>query len=994
MSYKNWYETSGAKSFYIFNNFYLKDKSCIIEFSSDEEIDVFSENLVAIGEYFNIRPAVFIFPENEETQRINTLFSLLNKNLSKYLLLTTKNSLHKKTISREKFETLTFVIGKNYTREKIVDFLQNIGYTRTEFVDDISQYAIRGEILDIWSAQSENPYRIVFNENEIETIKEFDIVTQKSKTLVYECIVLPAKEYNTDGLLKDYIKKEVCLLKAEDIHLENYFPNINFQKNIKLFVEELKNFQRQKYEIVFFSENIGEQERLLDILEENNQQPDKFKFFIGKLHSGFYSPMSKLVFITYNEIFGRFLKYSQLPKFKLGRTLEGLWEISQGDYVVHEKYGIGKFCGLKQITIGDNTSEYLQIEYKWKDKLYVPVSDFHKVQKYIGIEGKRPKLYSLDSALWERAKIRAKESAGSLAKELYQLYTERKSIQGYSFSEDTEFEKVLADSFIYTETPDQIKAIEEVKNDMASHYPMDRLILGDVGFGKTEVAIRAAFKCAINSKQTAVLVPTTVLAEQHYNVFMERLKSFPINIAVLTRFQSKRNQKKIIEDIKHGVIDIVIGTHRLLQKDVKFKNLGLLIIDEEHRFGVRQKEQIKILKKSIDVLSLTATPIPRTLSMALSGLKDISLIESPPEGRLSIETHILQYDEETIKKAIKYEISRDGQVFYVHNYIGSISAKKKQLEKLLPDVKFAFVHGRMRSSEIEKIMWEFSHRKIDCLISTTIIEAGLDLPNVNTMIVEKAEEFGLSQLYQLRGRIGRGKIKAYCYLFFSPGEMTETAKKRLYALKEFTQLGSGFKLALRDMEIRGAGEILGKKQHGFVQDVGLNLYCKFLSDEISKLKGIKPVSEEKIPVIDITASAYIPENYIPQEDLRIMFYRKFIFAETEKEIQEIINELSDRFGKIPEPIKELTEIVRIRSLTKKINIEKIKETDEYIEIQFYKDNAHHKIVDYLLENYFDKIEFTMSGLKLKKNLIIERGNTTLDFFKTFLFEVIEKSSNI
>jgi len=1002
MPHKNWYETSGAKCFYLFENFYLKNKSCIIELSSDEEIDVFYENLKTLGEYFNTKPDVFVYPQEDETRRIYTLFLFLSKKPIQYFILSTDQSINRRTISKEKFETLTLAIGKNYSREKIIDFLHKTGYIRTDFVDDVSQYAIRGEILDVWSIQSENPYRIVFYEDEIESIKEFDIISQRSKTLVTEYTILPAKEYNTDGFLKDYITKDIMYLKSEEIFPEDCFPNINFKGNLGLLTRELKNLRKQQYVVSFFSENTGEQERLLDILEENGLKIDEYKFFVGKLHSGFYSPNKKLAFITYNEIFGKFIKKYRLPKFKQGMSLEGLWEISQGDYVVHEKYGIGKFCGLKQITIGDNTSEYIQIEYKGKDKLYVPVADFHKVQKYIGIEGKRPKLYSLDSSLWERAKIRAKESAFDLANQLYKIYTERKAMRGYSFQEDTEFEKILADSFVYQETADQIKAIEEVKKDMASPYPMDRLILGDVGFGKTEVAIRAAFKCAINSKQAVILAPTTVLAEQHYNVFLERLKSFPVNIVMLTRFQSKKEQKKIINDIKNGTVDIIIGTHRLLQKDVVFKNLGLLIIDEEHRFGVQQKEQIKLLKKSIDVLSLTATPIPRTLSMALSGLKDISLIESPPEGRLPIETHILQYDENLIKKVINFETSRGGQVFYVYNDIRSIPAKKKNLERILPNIKFAFVHGRMRSSEIEKIMWEFTHNKIDCLVSTTIIEAGLDLPNVNTMIVEKAENFGLSQLYQLRGRIGRSKIKAYCYLFFSPGEITESAKKRLYALREFTQLGSGFKLALRDMEIRGAGEILGKKQHGFVQDVGLNLYCKYLSDEISKLKGIPIPPEEKLPLLDITANAYIPDDYIPQEDIRIMFYRRFILAEKEQEISEIINELSDRFGKIPEPIKQLAEIVKTRCLMKKINIQKIKESEKYFEILFSNIDGLNKIPEYFLKNYPDKIEFippvnekdSSFGVRIKKQSDINAQKNALEFIKNILSDIIENCLNI
>ncbi|MDI6641367.1 MAG: transcription-repair coupling factor [Elusimicrobiota bacterium] len=988
--------TNSAKVFYLFEEFISKNISCVCLLNSDDELEIFKDNIKALKEYFstkngfNAQIQVLTFSD-DLPERISAIAYLQTAKISSpFFLLTTKTAIARGTIPPEAFQTKRLKSGKTYSREELLKFLINTGYDRVDFVDDISQFAVRGEIIDVWSPGSELPYRIVLSDSEIESIRQFEVEGQRSKKFLSECELLPAKEHDTSGSLKDYLEKAMLVslkvtifvdtvnttelpewihkfdvLQHQEISEKNlcFHPNVNFQNNFKLFLDELKKLQSENYNITLFCNNVGEQERLLELLEENKVR-NSFRITLGSLHQGFYHPTKHIAFIGYDEIFGRYIAPPKLPKFKSSRVLEGLWEISVGDYVVHEKYGIGKYKGLKQITIEENTSEYLHLEYRYGDKLYVPVEDFHKVQKYIGIEGSRPKLYSLDTAVWEKAKAKAKESAFELAKELHQIYTARKSILRTPFSSDTELEKALENSFIYEETPDQLEAIKEVKSDMRKPYPMNRLVLGDVGFGKTEVAIRASLKCALSSNQTAVLVPTTVLAEQHYYVFLERLKSFPVNIALLTRFQSKVDQKKVLVGLKQGIIDIVIGTHRLLQKDVEFKHLGLLIIDDEHKFGVKHKEQIKVLKRSIDVLSLTATPIPRTLSMALSGIKDLSLIETPPEGRLPIETYIGEYNEEIVKKSITAEVSRNGQVFYIHNYIYSIETRKKYLERLLPEVKFAIVHGRMNSKDIEKTMWEFSHGKIQCLIATTLIEAGLDLPNVNTLIIEKAEEFGLSQLYQLRGRIGRGRVKAYCYIFYSAGNLTEEAKKRLQALYEFTRLGSGFRLALRDMEIRGAGELLGKKQHGFVKTVGLELYCKLLTDEINKIKGVTITTKEAVPKIELNISAFIPQEYISQDDLRIMFYRKFIGIDTKEELQDLINEFVDRFGKLPEAVRNLVYIVELRLLMKRLNLTLIKQSEKYFEFTFAPSEFEKIPVDYLVKTYKTNIQFIHSGFRI------------------------------
>jgi len=637
---------------------------------------------------------------------------------------------------------------------------------------------------------------------------------------------------------------------------------------------------------------------------------------------------------------------------------------------VHEKYGIGRYVGLKTISREDRTSEYLCIEYRSGDKLYVPPEEIKTVKKYIGVEGVKPKLYSMDTGAWERVKSRAREAAAEFAKELLKLYAERSKVKRTPLSCETPWEKELEDAFPYEETPDQLKAIEDVKSDFLKPYPMERLICGDVGYGKTEVAVRAAFKAVQDGMQAAVLVPTTVLAQQHFNTFHERLSPFPTRVEVLSRFQSKANQKKIIKELEEGKIDIIVGTHRLLQKDIKFKNLGILIVDEEHRFGVRQKEKIKAFKKNIDILMLSATPIPRTLSSALSGFRDLSVIETPPFGRLPIETTLSAYDEKMVKTIIEAELSRGGQVFYVYNRVETIQTKAAEIRKLVPDVKLGVIHGQMHAGDIENVMWKFVNFELDMLLATTIIESGLDIPSVNTMIVEEAENFGLSQLYQLRGRIGREKQKAYCYLFYKDEKLSDEAIKRLEAMKEFSELGSGFRLALKDLEIRGAGGILSASQHGFVRDIGYDMFSKLLEEEGKKVKGETFAPEAgSNSEIDLQVSALIPQSYIEDDDIRILFYRKLSDAKDSRAVEKVQAELADRFGKIPQETQKLFEITKLRLEAEKLHIERIAEDNNYIYVYFSQTADFSKAdIPKLITDYAKMIEF-ISG---RDN--VSRGN--------------------
>jgi transcription-repair coupling factor (superfamily II helicase) len=896
--------------------------------------------------------------ENKEDSLVSLYHLSVQKNP---LLVTTLDSAKKKIISPSQFSsfTLTLSRGQKIEYEKVSEKLTEAGYERVEIVEGVGEFRLRGEILDVWSANFDHPLRVVFFEDRIEEMRWFDPLTQRSIGTLVEAKVLPAKlsDENSSHTIFDYLLRDgVILLDSLEFPLSSYkrgllevylsvLPqrsSINFSTNspasfygkIGFFCQELENWQKEGYETYIFCNNEGEKSRLEELLREEEKEISPH-FMIGSPNSGFIFPALKLVVISEKEIFGRYRIRHRYPKLKYpARRLSDLIELNVGDYVVHERYGIGKYLGLKQIEIEGRFADYIAIEYAHGDKLYAPIEDFNLVQKYIGTEGYKPKLYSLDSTAWRQVTAKVKKSVQRIARELLEIYTTRQKLPGHAFPSDSHYEKEFADAFIYETTLDQERAIEEVKEDMVRQKPMDRIVCGDVGYGKTEVAMRASLKAVFDSKQVAVLAPTTILVEQHYHTFSERFADYPVVIEMLSRFKSKKEQKEIIEKLKQGLVDIVIGTHRLLQKDIEFFDLGLVVIDEEQRFGVRHKEKLKQLRKTVDVLTLTATPIPRTLSMALGGVRDMSVIDTPPQGRIPIETYLGEYNEEIVQMAVRNEIGRGGQVFYVHNRVETIETVARRLKEMMPDVRVGVAHGKMVASELERVMVKFISKEYDLLVATTIVEAGLDIPNVNTMIITNGHELGLAQLYQLRGRIGRDKYKAYCYIFY-PRELplSDIAEKRLQTIAQCTELGSGFKIALRDLEFRGAGNILGPEQHGHILEVGFDLYCKLLEEAVNNEKGIK-VEWERPVEIDLQVDAYIPMDYIPDPAQRINMYRKFASSRDSQSLEKIREEVKDRYGDIPLTCLALFELVELRQLATRLAIAKITERDSEVEVEF------------------------------------------------------------
>jgi transcription-repair coupling factor (superfamily II helicase) len=717
--------------------------------------------------------------------------------------------------------------------------------------------------------------------------------------------------------------------------------------HMDLLAKEVVTWVKTGWKISIFCHNPGEQERVEEILLEQDRSLAKafedktIDLPIGPLTHGFLDTQNRLAVLANGELFGRVRRRLRLPKFTGGTPLGAVAELRKGDYVVHEQFGIGRYMALERKSAGNMEADYLRLEYRNGDRVFVPLFDFRLVRKFVGTEGKRPVLSSLDTGAWDRTRADVEKAVAELAKELLARAARRSQTQGLSFPEDTHMEKEFGTSFLYELTPDQARAIEETRQDMMRPIPMDRVVCGDVGYGKTEVAMRAAFKAVTAGKQVAVLVPTTILAEQHGRNFRDRFADYPVRVAVLSRFGKPADQKVAIQDVRRGVIDIVIGTHRLLSPDVAFKDLGLVIIDEEHRFGVKQKERIRAFRDVVDVLALSATPIPRTMGQALGGLRGLSVIETPPEGRLPIGTHVGPFDRKVVVAAVEQELRRGGQVFYVHNRVKSIEKRRQWLTDTLKDhgltANIALAHGQMSGPELEKIMWDFLHRKHDILLATSIIESGLDIPTVNTLVVEEAEDFGLAQLYQLRGRVGRERVKAYCLLFYSDdAHLTEEAEKRLSALKEFASLGSGFKLAMRDLEIRGAGNLLGPEQHGYVNAVGLDLYGQLLTDEIEQQKmGGSSAQEKKDvdPSIEIPISAFLPETYLPSESDRVLFYKRLLDAPLEN-LEKLAAELEDRCGRMPDPARRLFDVARLRHAARSQRVTHIGLEKEGLELRF------------------------------------------------------------
>ena len=657
----------------------------------------------------------------------------------------------------------------------------------------------------------------------------------------------------------------------------------------------------------------------------------------GQIASGYMYPAIHFLVIAETDVFGKKKKRRKRKKYD-GDRLQGLSELSVGDYVVHESHGLGIYAGLEKIEVDGVVKDYIKIAYEGSGNLYIPATQLDLLQKYASKEAEGIKLNRLGTREWAKTKSRVRRAVQDIAKDLIKLYAERSEAKGHAFAPDTMWQKEFEEMFPYAETDDQLLAITETKRDMESDRVMDRLICGDVGYGKTEVAIRAAFKAVMDSKQVAFLVPTTILAEQHYNTFKERLKDFPVRVDLLCRFRTPAQQKKTLEDTKKGLVDIVIGTHRLLSKDLEFKRLGLLIVDEEQRFGVKHKERLKVMRKNVDVLTLTATPIPRTLHMSLIGIRDLSVLEEPPMDRLPIETYVMEMNPEIVKEAIRRELRRDGQVYYVYNRVKDIEELTLTLRKLVPEAEIAFAHGQMKERELENVMRDFIRGDIDVLVSTTIIETGLDIANANTMIIHDAENFGLSQLYQLRGRVGRSNRTSYAFLLYRKGKMLkDVAERRLSAIREFTDLGSGFKIAMRDLEIRGAGNLLGAEQHGHMEAVGYDLYCKMLSTALKSLKGEGTHARSFATTIDISVDAYIPEKYIRDEKQRVDLYKRIALIASEEEKRDMLEELIDRFSDPPVKVMKLLDVALIKAKAHKADITAVEQKGETVTFTMFEE---------------------------------------------------------
>lgn len=714
--------------------------------------------------------------------------------------------------------------------------------------------------------------------------------------------------------------------------------------NIEILLNEVKSKIEKKYKVLIMAGKPQRAERLAASLKEEGfvtkfeDKIDELKEGIlyitsGSLNRGMEFPDIRLLVVSDKEVYKEKKQHKRVFTKKAGK-IQSFTDIRQGDYVVHVNHGIGIYKGIKELVIDGIKKDYLVIMYQGGDTLYVPVEQLDMVQKYIGDVENPPKVNKLGGAEWIKTKKKVKESVKEMAKDLINLYAYRSASEGYAFSKDSLWQKQFEDDFPYEETPDQITSISEIKKDMESPKAMDRLLCGDVGYGKTEVAMRAAFKCVMDGKQVAVLVPTTILAEQHYNNFKQRFSDFPVSIDMMSRFRNREEQKRTLKNLYAGNIDIIIGTHRILQKDIKFKDLGLLIIDEEQRFGVSHKEKIKTLKKNIDVLTLTATPIPRTLHMSMIGVRDMSIIETPPKERYPVQTYVMEYNEGMIRDSIIREISRGGQVFFVYNRVETIKDMQIALSKLVPEARIIVAHGQMDEKELERVMLDFVSGEGDILLCTTIIETGIDMPNVNTLIVYDADRMGLSQLYQLRGRVGRSSRLAYAYFTYRKDKvLTEVAEKRLKAIKEFTEFGSGFKIAIRDLEIRGAGNLLGTQQHGHIAAVGYDLYCRLLSEAVKELKG-EETAEDLETQIDLPVNAYVPDNFIEDEVLKIEIYKKIASIQNKDDKMDVEDEITDRFGDMPSPLLNLIDIAYIKSFAKKYKIISIKEVGRDIILGF------------------------------------------------------------
>jgi len=898
--------------------------------------------------------------------------------------------------------TLEVKKGEKIDMAFLEEVLQTYGFQLVDFVYEPGQYSIRGGIVDVFSFASSHPCRIDFFDDEVDSIRIFDTDSQRSLETVKKVNIIPNiqwehemgekrisfLEYIPDGttlwvenpdLIEDHIQslydrteletdlemqidKKKFLKSGNEIkeQMEHYrqvifgiaakkkelkfwgfrtTPQPAFHKNFDLLTSHMKERTGEGYTNYILSENEKQLERLRAIFNEIDPEL-QYQALSHTIHEGFLDHDLKLSFYTDHQVFERYHKFRFHDRFsrKESVSVKELIGLNPGDYVVHVDHGIGIFGGLEKIDVNGKIQEAIKLVYKDRDVLYVNIHSLHRISKYKGKDTGPPKIYKLGSGAWQKLKSNTKKKVQDIARELIMLYARRKDQKGFAFSPDTYLQQELESSFIYEDTPDQLKATADVKSGMEAGFPMDRLVCGDVGFGKTEVAIRAAFKAVTDSKQVAILVPTTVLAFQHYNTFRERLKEFPCTVDYLSRFRSYAEQKRITSKLNDGSIDIIIGTHKLVGKDIAFKDLGLLIIDEEQKFGVSVKEKLKQMKLNVDTLTLTATPIPRTLQFSLMGSRDLSIINTPPPNRHPILTELHPFNEDIIREAIEYEVSRGGQVFFIHNRVQNIMAIKETVDRLVPGVRSVIAHGQMEGRKLEPVMLDFMQGDYDVLIATTIIESGLDIPNTNTIIINNGHNFGLSDLHQLRGRVGRSNKKAFCYIFAPPVSLLSTeARRRLKAVEEFSALGSGLNIALQDLDIRGAGNLLGAEQSGFITDIGFDTYNKILNEAIMELKEtefhelydkpIESTSEELEFLsdchIDTDLELLFPDSYVSNISERVELYRKLDTIASEKSLVEFREMLMDRFGPLPSQSEELLQVVKLRWLARRIGVEKI-----------------------------------------------------------------------
>ncbi|MHB8945303.1 MAG: transcription-repair coupling factor [Bacillota bacterium] len=966
--------------------------------------------------------------------------------------------------------------GERLDLDRLAEKLAGMAYERVDMVEGKGQFSIRGGIVDLFSPTADQPWRVELFDDEVDSIRSFDPVSQRSLSNLRTVRVIPAREmiFPAEGREEalDRVRREIDstlrkmtraglkqaaeslreraeahherLSTGQDEGLESYAPFFferletivdylpedgvvvfdepmrvqeaaaeserlveemfgsslergealptqaqTFQTNEELlarakerpiihlslllrkppasqpdnlvstetrpgpsfhgqreaFVAEARRYSARAARVAMVASTPDRAQRLAAILREAEipaaladawrvPEPGEFIAVTGSLETGFEFPGIGLVVLTDDEVFGRAKRRTKPKAIKEGLRLASYQDLKIGDFVVHVNHGIGKYLGLRTLDIQGKNRDYLYIQYSGEDRLYVPTDQIDLVQKYIGAEGQEPKVYKLGGTEWAKVKGRVKASVQQMAEELLRIYAVRQAVPGHDFGPDTVWQKDFEDAFRYEETPDQLQATAEIKVDMEKPQPMERLLCGDVGYGKTEVAMRAAFKAVMDGKQVAVLVPTTILAAQHYNTFRDRFAGYPVKIDLLSRFRSATDQKKTLDTVRKGAVDIVIGTHRLLSEDLGFKDLGLLVIDEEQRFGVAHKERLKKLKETVDVLVLSATPIPRTMHMAMVGLRDMSVIETPPEDRFPVQTYVIEYSDELVREVIQRELDRGGQVYYVHNRVQTIDRVAARIERLLPEARVSVGHGQMAEDELERVMLDFMDGEADVLVCTTIIENGLDIPKVNTLIVEDADHLGLAQLYQLRGRVGRSNRLAYAYFTYRPDRsISEVAEKRLQAIKEFTEFGSGFKIALRDLEIRGAGNILGPEQHGHILSVGFDLYAQMLEEAVLELKGEKR-PEVIEPAIELALDAYIDDGYVPDSRQKIELYKKISVVEGREDADEIVDEIRDRFGDPPAAVQNLVGVARLKALARKVGVTAISQQKGFVSVKF------------------------------------------------------------